>query len=182
MAQPSGTVYSSTAKPSAWEKFDTTIKKALVMHPYLAELIGTTVLILLGNGVVANVVLSGTKGHGAGWIVITAGWGFAVFTAVVCVADVSGAHINPAVTIGIAAAGVGDFGWADVPGYLAAQMIGAVLGAGLVYFFYQPHYAATDDADAKLGTFCTGPAIRQTGSRPVQRSRRHVSFSFWPCW
>jgi glycerol uptake facilitator protein len=134
------------------------------MHPYLGELIGTALLILLGNGVVANVVLSGTKGHGAGWIVITAGWGFAVFTAVVCVADVSGAHINPAVTIGLAAAGVGDFGWSDVPGYLVAQMIGAILGAVLVYVFYQPHYAVTDDRDAKLGTFCTAPAIRQSGS------------------
>jgi len=129
------------------------------MSVYLAEFVGTTLLVLLGNGVVANVVLRDTKGHAAGWIVITAGWGFAVYTAVLCVGEVSGAHINPAVSIGLAAAGV--FEWSLVPGYIAAQMAGGIVGASLVFVFYQPHYARTDDADAKLATFATAPAIRR---------------------
>jgi glycerol uptake facilitator protein len=124
----------------------------------LAEVFGTAMLILLGNGVVANVVLRQTKGNGGGWIVITAGWGFAVYTAVLCVADVSGAHLNPAVSIGLATAG--RFPWNEIPGYVIAQMIGGILGAVLVYLFYMPHYAVTEDANAKLATFCTGPAIR----------------------
>lgn len=131
--------------------------KALLMNIYMAEFIGTAILILLGNGVVANVVLDKTKGHGAGWIVITAGWACAVFVAVACVGDISGAHLNPAVTLGLAL----DKGeWDIVPGYLAAQMAGAVLGGILVFVFYQDHYAATKDADAKLATFCTAPSIR----------------------
>lgn len=129
------------------------------MHPYVAEFVGTAILILLGNGVVANVVLRETKGHGAGWIVITAGWGFAVFTAVLCVADFSGAHLNPAVTIGLAVAG--GIEWGLVAGYILAQMAGAIFGAGLVYVFYLPHFAVTDDADGKLATFCNAPAIRK---------------------
>ena len=129
------------------------------MHPYVAEFVGTAILILLGNGVVANVVLSETKGHAAGWIVITAGWGFAVFTAVLCVADFSGAHLNPAVTIGLAV-GAG-FEWNLVAGYIVAQMAGAIVGAGIVYVFYMPHYAVTDDPNGKLATFCTAPAIRK---------------------
>ena len=130
------------------------------MHPYAAEFLGTAILILLGNGVVANVVLQKNKGHGAGWIVITAGWGFAVFTAVLCVADFSGAHLNPAVTIGLA---VGtSFEWNLVAGYILAQMSGAIVGAVLVYVFYMPHYAVTDNADDKLATFCTAPAIRKS--------------------
>ena len=128
------------------------------MNVYLAELIGTAILILLGDGVVANVVLKQTKGASAGWIVITAGWGLAVFTAVLCVGQFSGAHINPAVSVALAAAG--KFAWTKVPGYIAAQMAGAFLGAVLVYAFYKPHYDATDDPGAKLATFCTGPAIR----------------------
>jgi glycerol uptake facilitator protein len=128
------------------------------MNVYLAELIGTAILILLGDGVVANVVLKQTKGASAGWIVITAGWGLAVFTAVMCVGQFSGAHLNPAVSIGLATAG--KFVWAKVPGYIAAQMAGAFLGAVLVYAFYKPHYDVTDDPGAKLATFCTGPAIR----------------------
>ena len=131
------------------------------MDIYLAEFIGTAILILLGDGVVANVVLRGTKGSGAGWIVITAGWGFAVYAAVLCVGEISGAHINPAVTIGLAAAG--EFSWSLAPGYIAAQMAGAFVGAVLVYLFYCQHYAVTPDADAKLGTFCTAPAIRGLG-------------------
>jgi glycerol uptake facilitator protein len=128
------------------------------MQAYFAELVGTAILILLGNGVVANVVLPKTKGHGSGWIVITFGWGMAVFVAVWCVGPMSGAHINPAVTIGLAFAD--RFAWELVPGYAAAQLLGAIAGALLVYLFYRDHYAASDDADAKLATFATAPAIR----------------------
>ncbi|MEE2613906.1 MAG: MIP/aquaporin family protein [Acidobacteriota bacterium] len=131
------------------------------MNVYLAELLGTAILILLGNGVVANVVLDRTKGHGAGWIVICAGWGFAVYTAVLCVGETSGAHINPAVTLGVALAG--RFAWDQVPGYIAAQMVGAFVGAVVVYLFYMKHYEATADADGKLATFSTSPNIRHFG-------------------
>jgi glycerol uptake facilitator protein len=128
------------------------------MSPYLGEFVGTLLLILLGNGVVANVVLDETKGSDSGWIVVAFGWGMAVFVAVWCVGASSGAHINPAVTIGFAAAG--NFAWAEVPGYLVAQMLGAFAGAAMVFFVYRDHYAVTKDANAKLGTFATGPAIR----------------------
>ena len=129
------------------------------MHAYAAEFLGTALLILLGNGVVANVVLDKTKGHGSGWIVISFGWGMAVFVAVWCVGPISGAHVNPAVTLGLAAAG--KFPWASVVGYVAAQMLGGIFGATLVFLFYRHHYDATDDPDAKLATFCTAPAIRR---------------------
>ena len=128
------------------------------MQQYLAEFLGTALLILLGNGVVANVVLDRTKGHDGGWIVITFGWGMAVFVAVFCVMDISGAHINPAVTIGLAAAG--RFAWSQVGWYVLAQMLGAFVGAVLVYLFYRDHYKVTENADLKLGTFCTAPNIR----------------------
>ena len=131
------------------------------MNVYFAELLGTAILILLGNGVVANVVLARTKGHGAGWMVICAGWGLAVYTAVLCVGETSGAHINPAVTLGVALAG--QFAWAQVPGYIAAQLVGAFVGAVLVYLFYLKHYDATADADSKLATFSTSPSIRHVG-------------------
>jgi glycerol uptake facilitator protein len=130
------------------------------MQNFTAELVGTAILVLLGNGVVANVLLQDTKGKGADWLLISFGWGMAVFVAVVLVAAVSGAHINPAVTVGLAVAGT--FAWADVPGYLAGQMVGAALGATLVWLHYRPHYERTEDADVKLATFCTGPAIRDT--------------------
>ncbi len=130
------------------------------MELYTAEFIGTIILILMGNGVVANVVLRQTKGHDGGWIAITAGWGFAVFTAVLCVGDISGAHLNPAVTIGIAIAQAGDFSWALVPGYIAAQMLGGIAGGMLVYAFYWAHYEATEDPDLIRGTFCNTPSIR----------------------
>ena len=130
------------------------------MSSFLAELIGTAILILLGDGVVANVLLNKTKGNGAGWIVITFGWGMAVFVGVFCVSQFSGAHLNPAVTLALAASPTGDFHWAQVPAYLAAQMIGAFLGAVIVYFFYREHFKATDDADLKLACFCTAPNIR----------------------
>lgn len=133
-----------------------------MLTKYVAEFIGTTLLVLLGNGVVANVVLPKTKGNGGGWIVITFGWGMAVFVAVWCVGGTSGAHINPAVTIGLALAD--KFPWIDVPGYMGAQMLGAILGGVLVYAFYAPHYAVSDDGDAKLATFCTAPAIRNAPS------------------
>ena len=128
------------------------------MSPIAAELLGTALLVLLGNGVVANVVLPQTKGHGSGWIVITLGWGMAVFVAVWCVGPISGAHLNPAVTVGLAAAG--SFGWSQVMPYVAAQLLGAILGAGTVYLVYRDHYAACEDGDAQLATFCTAPAIR----------------------
>jgi glycerol uptake facilitator protein len=111
----------------------------------------------LGNGVVANVVLNETKGHSGGWIVISFGWGMAVFVAVSCVTAASGAHLNPAVTVGLLAAGKFD---GPVAGYIFAQFAGAMAGALLVYLSYISHYQATTDGDAKLATFCTGPAIR----------------------
>ncbi len=127
------------------------------MDPYFAEFVGTAILILLGCGVNANVSLKLTTGNDAGWIVICAGWGFSVFTAVLCVGEYSGAHINPAVTIGLAAAG--EFDWSQVGGYLIAQMLGAFVGAVLVYVLYKMHFEATEDPAAKLGTFSTGPSI-----------------------
>ena len=128
------------------------------MTPFIAEIIGTMVLMLLGNGVVANVVLKDTKGHDSGWIVITIGWGLAVYTAVLIAGPYSGAHINPAVSIGLAMAG--EFEWAEVPLYVLGQGIGAMLGAGLVWLTYRDHYLATEDQGSKLATFSTGPAIR----------------------
>ncbi len=128
------------------------------MTPFIGEVIGTALLLLLGDGVVANVVLRGTKGEGGGWIVITFGWAMAVFVAVFTVAAASGAHLNPAVTVGLAVAG--KFAWADVPLYIAAQMIGAMIGAMLVWVHYRPHFALTDSAPAKLAVFATGPAVQ----------------------
>ncbi len=129
-----------------------------MMNPFLGELIGTAILLLLGNGVVANVVLSGTKGEGSGWIVITWGWGMAVFVAVFTVAAFSGAHINPAVTVGLALAG--KFAWGDVPAYIIAQFAGGAIGTTLVWLVYKDHFARTEDPDLKLAVFCTGPAVR----------------------
>lgn len=132
------------------------------MSPFLAELLGTMLLIILGDGVVANVVLNKTKGQNAGWIVITAGWAFAVTVAVYAVGTFSGAHLNPAVTIGLAATGT--FAWASVPIYIAAQMLGAVLGATIVWLAYLPHWPVTESQASKLAVFCTSPAIRNTYS------------------
>lgn len=128
------------------------------MSPILAELVGTMLLIILGDGVVANVVLKQTKGSNSGWIVVTAGWAFAVTFAVYCVGSISGGHLNPAVTIGMAA--IGKFAWASVPGYIAAQMAGGFLGGVIVWLAYLPHWSVTSDAGAKLAVFSTGPAIR----------------------
>ena len=135
------------------------------MHTLLAEVIGTMILILLGDGVVANVVLDKTKGQQSGWIVITAGWAVAVTVAVYAVGRVSGAHLNPAVTIALAV--IGSFPWAQVPGYIGAQLLGAFLGAVLVWLAHLPHWAATKDQGAKLGVFCTGPAIRDTAANMI---------------
>jgi glycerol uptake facilitator protein len=135
------------------------------MSPYLAEAIGTMILIILGDGVVANVVLTKTKGYSGGWITITAGWAFAVAIAVYCVGSISGGHLNPAVTIAMAA--IGKFEAAKVPGYIAAQMIGAFLGAVVVWLSYLPHWNSTTDPDSKLGVFCTGPAIRHTAGNAI---------------
>lgn len=129
------------------------------MSAFTGEFIGTMLLILLGNGVVANVVLNKTKGNSSGWLVITLGWAIAVFTGVYASAAASGAHLNPAVTIALAYSN-GD--WSNVPLYIAAQFLGAMTGTTLVWLAYKQHYDATDDASAKLATFCTGPAIRST--------------------
>lgn len=128
------------------------------MLPFVGEIVGTMLLILLGDGVVANVVLSKTKGNNSGWIVITWAWAMAVFVGAYSVANISGAHLNPAVTIGLAVAG--SFDWAQVLPYIIAQMIGAFIGAVLVFLHYYPHWAETKDAGAKLAVFSTGPAIR----------------------
>jgi glycerol uptake facilitator protein len=132
------------------------------MSPFLAELLGTAILIVLGDGVVANVVLQRTKGHASGWIVITAGWAFAVTIAVYCVNAVSGAHLNPAVTVALAATGA--FPWARVLPYIAAQIAGGFLGAVIVWLAYLPHFDATPDPDSKLAVFSTIPAIRRRGA------------------
>lgn len=131
------------------------------MSSYTAELIGTMMLILFGNGVVANVLLARTKGHDAGWIVIAAGWGIAVFIGAFCANEFSGAHINPAVTVAMVLGG--NLGLIDAVGYIVAQFIGAMIGAVLVYLFYRAHFDVTDNADAKLACFCTAPNIRKSG-------------------
>ena len=121
------------------------------------EWLGTMVLILLGDGVCAGNSLNKTKGQGGGWIVITLAWGFAVMCGVFIAGPYSGAHLNPAVTLGLAIAG--KFAWSEVLGYIVAQMLGGFCGAVLVWLYYKDHYDATPDGDTKLGTFCTMPAI-----------------------
>ena len=135
------------------------------MQSLLAEAIGTMILVLLGDGVVANVLLERSKGQNSGWLVITMGWGVAVAIAVYAVGRISGAHLNPAVTLALAT--IGSFPWADVPGYIAAQMIGAIAGAVLVWLAYLPNWRITPDAGAKLGVFATGPAIRNTAGNLI---------------
>src|SRR5690348_11728649 len=129
------------------------------MSTFVAELTGTALLVLLGDGVVAAVLLGKSKAQGSGWIVITTGWGLAVSMAVYAVGRISGAHVNPAVTLGLAL--VGRFPWNQVPGYLAAQLIGAAIGALLVWLAYLAHWGATPEPGLKLGVFCTAPAIRR---------------------
>jgi glycerol uptake facilitator protein len=129
------------------------------MTPCTAEFLGTMFLILLGDGVVANVVLKGTKGNNGGWIVITTGWALAVYVGVVLAAPYSGAHLNPAVTIGLAVAH--QFAWNRVAGFIAAQLGGAMAGSFLVWLIYKDHLDNTEDVDLQLMTFCTKPAIRK---------------------
>ena len=129
------------------------------MHPYIAEFIGTSILLLLGAGVVANVSLKKTNAENQdSWILITSAWGFAVFVAVFISTQYSGAHLNPAVTIGLAVAK--KFSWSLVPQYLIAQLIGAMFGSWLAYLTYIDHYRETKDEDTVRSTFCTGPAIK----------------------
>lgn len=131
------------------------------MSPFLAELLGTMILIVLGDGVVANVVLQRTKGHNSGWIVVTAGWACAVTIAVYCVNSISGAHLNPAVTIALAT--IGSFPWSSVPPYITAQILGGFLGGVIVWLTYLPHWSITPDPESKLAVFSTSPAIRRAG-------------------
>jgi len=130
------------------------------MSPFIAEIIGTAFLILLGLGVVANVSLNKTYGNGGGIVSITTAWALAVFVGVMIAGPYSGAHLNPAVTIGLAVGG--KFSWVLVPKYILAQFIGAMIGALLVWLHYRDHFNATDDGSTKLGVFCTGPAISNT--------------------
>ena len=130
------------------------------MSIFGAEVIGTAILILLGDGVVAAVLLAHSKAENSGWIVITFGWGMAVTFGVIAVAQFSGAHINPAVTIGFAT--IGNTDWGDVPKYLGGEFCGAFLGATLVWAAYSNHWKETEDPGLKLAVFCTAPAIRNT--------------------
>ncbi len=141
------------------------------MEPYIAEFVGTLILILLGDGVVAGVLLRKSKAENSGWIVITFGWGMAVAIAVYAVGVISGAHINPAVTIGLASIGAFNpdnfYGWGAVPGYIIAQFLGAFTGAVLVWITYYQHWKETDDPVIKLGVFSTIPEIRNVASNFV---------------
>jgi glycerol uptake facilitator protein len=130
------------------------------MNTFLAEFLGTALLILLGDGVVAGVILKDTKNENAGWMVITIGWTLAVTFGIYAVGRISGAHLNPAVTLALAV--TGQFPWTDVAPYLLAQLLGAMLGATLVWLQYLPHWARTADPATKLAVFCTAPAIRHT--------------------
>ena len=128
------------------------------MTPFISEIVGTALLLLLGGGVVANVLLNKTIGNNSGWLVITIGWALAVYVAVVVTGPYSGAHINPAVSIGLSIAG--KFSWKSLPSYIVAQMIGSMLGSFFVWFFYKIHFEATENAETKKAVFCTAPAIR----------------------
>ena len=128
------------------------------MNAFFAEFFGTAIIIVFGGGVVANVVLSKTKGNNSGWIVISFGWAVGVFTGVLIAAPFSGAHLNPAVTLALAIAN--KFAWSKVPLYFSAQLLGAMFGAFLVWLAYKKHFDATEDADSKLAVFVTGPNIR----------------------
>jgi glycerol uptake facilitator protein len=134
--------------------------KTNIMNAFWGELIGTALLITLGAGVVANVVLNKTKGHGGGWIVISFGWAMAVYTGVFFSAPYSGAHLNPAVTLGLATAG--KFSWTLVPTYIIAQFLGAMLGALIAWLAYRRHFEETTDVELKLAIFCTKPSIRHS--------------------
>ncbi|KGP91356.1 glycerol transporter [Pontibacillus chungwhensis BH030062] len=135
------------------------------MTEFIGEMIGTMILIIFGGGVVGGVVLKGSKAEGTSWVLISFGWGLAVMLAVYAVGKVSGAHINPAVTLGFAM--VGEFPWSKVPKYLTAQLVGAFIGAIVVFFHYLPHWKETEDQGAKLAVFSTDPAIRSPLSNLV---------------
>jgi glycerol uptake facilitator protein len=130
------------------------------MEKYIAEVVGTALLIVFGGGVVANVSLARSKALGAGWIVVVSGWAMGVAMAIYAVGRISGAHINPAVTFSLAV--IGSFPWVDVPGYILAQIVGAFLGAALVWLAFLPHWGLTEDRSAKLSVFCTIPAVRRS--------------------
>ncbi|WP_338754735.1 MIP/aquaporin family protein [Bacillus sp. FJAT-52991] len=132
------------------------------MTPFMGELLGTALLIILGAGVNASVSLKKSYAFGSGWIVIAWGWGLAVAMAAYAVGQFSGSHLNPAVTLALAF--TGDFAWSEVPSYILAQMIGAIIGSIIVYLHFLPHWKATDDPDVKLGVFATGPAIKHSFS------------------
>ncbi len=135
------------------------------MSPYIAEFIGTCILIIFGNGVNANVSLNKTYAQNSGWLVVCLGWGLAVFIAVYIAGSISGAHINPAVTLGLAIAG--KFEWSEVPFYWLAQLLGAFFGALITFLHFKPHFDATDDPNTTLGLFSTAPAIKHTLSNLV---------------
>ena len=135
------------------------------MTEFMAEFIGTMILVLLGDGVCANVCLKGTKGNNSGWIVITMGWGLAVFAGVLVSKDFSGAHLNPAVTLGLAAAG--KFLWAKVAVFITAQLLGGATGALLVWLTYKDHFDISTDQGSILAVFATGPAIRKPISNVI---------------
>ncbi|MCY6372751.1 MIP/aquaporin family protein [Clostridium ganghwense] len=130
------------------------------MSHFMAEFLGTMILVWLGDGVVASVSLNKCKGQNGGWIVVTAAWGIAVAIPVYIFGAISGAHINPAVTI--ANAVIGNFAWSEVVPYIVAQMLGGIVGGALVWLTYLPHWEATEDKATKLGVFCTAPAIRDS--------------------
>lgn len=135
------------------------------MHPYIAEFLGTAILVLLGNGVVANVLLPQTKGHGSGWLVITTGWALAVFVGVYITAGHSGAHLNPAVSLALCLSG--QMSWVLFPYYILAQVLGAGVGSFLVWVMYRHHYIITEDNNTIQASFCTGPAIRNIGQNLI---------------
>jgi len=128
------------------------------MNQFFAEFFGTAMILCFGSGVVSNVLLNKTKGNNSGWIVISFGWAVGVFTGVLIAADVSGAHLNPAVTLALVIAG--KFSASLMPLYISAQLLGAMFGSGLAWLAYKKHFDATDDADAKMAVFCTSPNIR----------------------
>ncbi len=128
------------------------------MNAFFAEFFGTAIIIVFGSGVCSNVALNKTKGNSSGWIVITFGWAVGVFTGVLIAAPVSGAHLNPAISLALALAG--KFSFSLIPMYVCAQLLGAMFGAFLVWLAYKKHFDATDDGDTKLGIFCTAPNIR----------------------
>ncbi len=135
------------------------------MSIFGAEVIGTGILILLGNGVVAGVLLAQSKAENGGWIVITFGWGMAVMAGAFAVGQFSGAHLNPAVTLGFAIEGTTE--WGDVPEYFAGEFVGAFVGATLVWLAYLVHWEKTEDPGLKLACFCTAPAIRNTVANTI---------------